>query len=101
MSDAHLVTVVALILACASFILYLVEAICALRAKPVESAKKAAQQAAQALVQKPPSIDDLTKLIEALAKLTDSLSKAGPALTSLIASVLFLAIAAISSGALR
>ena len=49
MSDAHIVTIVALVLGCASFILYLVEAVLALRAMPVESAKKVAQQAAQAL----------------------------------------------------
>lgn len=39
------------------------------------------------------SVDDFTKLLEAAAKLTDSLSKAGPALTALVGSILFFAIA--------
>jgi len=59
------------------------------------------QRAAQAAVQKTPTIDEFNRMIEALAKLTDSLSKAGPSLTSLIAAVLFLAIAAMSSGVFR
>jgi hypothetical protein len=99
MSD--LVTIVALILGVVSFILYIVEAVFALRNKPVEPAKEVMQRAAQAAVQKTPTIDEFNRMIEALAKLTDSLSKAGPSLTSLIAAVLFLAIAAISSGAFR
>jgi hypothetical protein len=39
-------------------------------------------------------LGNAAKLAEALAKLTDSLTKAGPGLIALIASVLFLAIAA-------
>jgi hypothetical protein len=99
MSDV--VTIVALILGVVSFILYIVEAVFALRNKPIEPAKEVMQRAAQAAVQKTPTIDEFNRMIEALAKLTDSLSKAGPSLTSLIAAVLFLAIAAITSGAFR
>jgi hypothetical protein len=40
------------------------------------------------------TLGNAAKLAEALAKLTDSLTKAGPGLIALIASVLFLAIAA-------
>jgi hypothetical protein len=99
MSD--LVTIVALILGVVSFILYIVETVFALRNKPVEPAKEVMQRAAQAAEQKTPTIDEFNRMIEALAKLTDSLSKAGPSLTSLIAAVLFLSIAAISSGVFR
>lgn len=40
------------------------------------------------------STEEVAKVIEASAKLVDSLTKAGPALLSLLASIVFLAIAA-------
>ncbi len=93
------VTTVALVLGIISFLLYIAEAIAALRSKPIAAAKRTAENAAAlaAPAAKPPSLDELTKLLEALSKVTDSLSKAGPSLTSLIAAVLFIAIAAWSS----
>ena len=38
-------------------------------------------------------LGDITKLVEALAKLTDSLTKAGPAIASLVASIIFMLLA--------
>src|SRR5262249_52733818 len=64
MSD--LVTIVALVLGVVSFILYIVEAVFALRNKPVEPAKDVMQRAAQAAVQKTPTIDEFNRMIEAL-----------------------------------
>lgn len=45
--------------------------------------------------------DQLTKLIEALSKLAENFAKAGPGLASLVGALLFFAIAAVSSGALK
>lgn len=44
------------------------------------------------------AIADTAKLIEALAKLADSLQKAGPVVISLIATIFFLVVAALSAG---
>jgi hypothetical protein len=46
----------------------------------------------------PPSAKDVAELVKALASLVDSLVKAGPALWSLIGSLLFLLIAALAAG---
>ena len=46
----------------------------------------------------PVTPDQIANLLKALASLTDSLVKAGPALWSLIGSILFLLIAAIAAG---
>ena len=46
----------------------------------------------------PVSTRDIAELLKALASLADSLAKAGPALWSLIASVLYLLIAALAAG---
>jgi ABC-type glycerol-3-phosphate transport system permease component len=97
MSDAHSVTVIAMILAVLSFLIYAVEVIAALRAKPVDDAHQVAQRAA-ALVPDKPTLDQFSHFMETMAKLVDSLSKAGPSLTSLIASILFLAIATVGAG---
>jgi len=43
-------------------------------------------------------LGDMAKLIEALAKLSDSFAKAGPAVMSLIASILFLLVATLGAG---
>lgn len=104
MTDTQLVTHLALWLSAVSFAVYVLEAGYGLFAKPVRDAKALAQAAVRSQTLNAvaaPSIDDLTKLTEALSKLTDSLVKAGPALTSLIASILFLGIAALTSGAFR
>jgi hypothetical protein len=98
MSDLHLVTLVALAFGAISFVVYLIQVGVALWSRPVVAARVAAEKAAQAAI---PSIGDFTRLLDAIARVADSLSKASPALTSLIAAVLFVAIAAVSSGALR
>ena len=38
-------------------------------------------------------VADVAKLIEAMAKLTESLTKAGPAIASLVASIIFMILA--------
>jgi hypothetical protein len=43
-------------------------------------------------------LSDMAKLVEALAKLADSFAKAGPAVMSLVASILFLLVATIGAG---
>ena len=47
------------------------------------------------------TVQDYSKLLEAASTLTDSLGKAGPTLVSLIGAILFVAIAAVSAGALK
>ncbi len=97
-----LVTWAALVAGSLCFALYLAASIAALMTK--QAAMKAADLHQRAIVSGKSvglTIDELTKLLGAVSKLTDSLAKAGPALTSLIGSILFFAIAALSSGALR
>jgi hypothetical protein len=48
-----------------------------------------------------PSADDITKITNALTSLLAGLASAGPAATSLLASIVFLLIAATSAGAFR
>lgn len=43
-------------------------------------------------------ISDITKLTEATAKLADSFTKAGPALSALVASILYLLVATLGAG---
>ncbi len=43
-------------------------------------------------------LSDMAKLVEALAKLADSFAKAGPAVMSLVASILFLLVATLGAG---
>lgn len=47
------------------------------------------------------SIGNVTDLVKALTSLTDGLAKAGPALWALIASVLYLSVAAVAAGILH
>jgi hypothetical protein len=104
MVDRHLVTLIALIFGGISFLVYLIEVGVALWTRPAASARAVVEKAAQTHGLSPegaPSIGDLTRLLDAIAHVTDSLSRAGPSLTALIAAVLFMAIAAVSSGALR
>jgi hypothetical protein len=100
MTLRDIVTIAALVLSGLSFALYVAEAVQAMRDKTAASIKNAAAKASLALGDVP-TVADLTRLLDAISRATDSLAKAGPSLTSLIASVLFLAIAAVSSGALR
>jgi hypothetical protein len=101
-ANAATVTGASVIAGITCFILYIVTAALDLLKKPDSATQTATHQAVAHLVAKPEvSIDDVTKLAEALSKLTDSLSKAGPALTSLIGAIFFMAIAALSSGALK
>ncbi|HEX4859818.1 MAG TPA: hypothetical protein VFV07_01190 [Rhizomicrobium sp.] len=88
------VAIVALVLACLAFALYAAQIICQfLRpATPVDAflnkLKDATPSEAPA-----DSIPDITALIQALSGLVGSLIQAGPTLTSLIASIFFMAIA--------
>lgn len=92
----------ALVAGAICFVIYVLEALAALRAKPAASdAAGAVRLQTRGMAgPNPISVDELTKLVEAMSKLTDSLAKAGPSLTSLIGAVLFFAIAAIASGAI-
>jgi len=94
---SNYVVIVALILSGTSFLVYLLIALAGARAKlgkDAHAAAGAALQKAQAV-----SPAELTDLLKALTEFSDSLAKAGPALTSIMASILFLAIAAIGTGA--
>jgi hypothetical protein len=44
------------------------------------------------------TISDITKLTEAVAKMAESFTKAGPALSALVASILYLLIATMGAG---
>jgi hypothetical protein len=106
MTDTHLIVIAGLWLAGLSFLIYVIETVVALRVKPVAESKEVAKQAGMraGLVADnipKPTIPEFTALMEGLAKLIDSLSKAGPALTSIAASILFLLIAAIGAGAFQ
>lgn len=83
--------IVALVLACLAFALYAAQIVCQLvrPATPVNAFLDTLKPTAASVV----SISDITDLIKALGTLVDSLVKAGPALTSLIASIFFMAIA--------
>ncbi|WP_374471509.1 hypothetical protein [Phenylobacterium sp.] len=80
----------------ASFALYALACVRTLTSQPQVKTAAAAAQRAQFTT---PA--DVAELIKALGALTDSLAKAGPALWSLIGSVLFLLVAAISVGVLQ
>ncbi len=89
------VTWVALALAVASFVAFVVFGILTLRKTPPPAPHVAAA---------PAGVDDITKLIEAvgklvegLAKLTDSLARAGPAIAALVASMVFLLAALVAA----
>ena len=112
MNDLHWVTMTAIGLAIGASVLFAAEVVTAIWRKPVSDANALAKKAAAAAQAKQadekgilpgalPSLDDFSKLLTALATLTESLSKAGPSLTSVIAAVLCLLIAATSGGAFR
>ena len=92
MSMDSAVTVAALALACLSFCLFWYFALSQLSvAKEAKASVDNAFAKTEAV-----AIPDITKLLENAAKLIDSIAKAGPGLSALGASVLFLAISAYS-----
>jgi hypothetical protein len=125
-ADPTPVMFVALGLAVAAFIVYVVETVVAARNKPVADATKVVQSAAaatQVVADRlaasaavpaqgvaraadaapapsfvPATLGELTDMIKALPAMIDSLVKGGPSLTSLIGAVLFLMIGALSAG---
>lgn len=92
-----IVTITALVMGGLCFALFLWLSVAAQTARPSEPARQMAEKA-HGLV--PANVGELTDLVKALSTLSESLSKAGPALTVLIGSILFLAIAAFASGAI-
>jgi hypothetical protein len=103
MTNETVVTWAGIIAGSVCFVLYVVQSIIVIRAKPAQTARGIVGAKVSLLAADPAgvSVDELTKLLQAAASLTDSLSKAGPALTSLIGAILFFAVAAIGSGALH
>jgi hypothetical protein len=102
MTNETLVTTACVVAGSACFFLYVFEAIVTIRAKPAHAKAEVGKQTALfAAKMSAVSIGDVTKLFDSGSKLADSLAKAGPAVTSLIGAILFFAIAAVSSGALR
>ncbi len=94
------VSIAALIFSAISFLIFVVDAIRMSRvstAGPVSTTNSKAANLAPAAV---PTLPEVTEFAKAMATLVDSLAKAGPALTSLIGSIFFLVIAAVSAGIL-
>jgi hypothetical protein len=92
-----IVTITALVMGGLCFALFLW---LSLTAQSAAQSQPARQMADKANGLAPVTVGELTDLIKALTGFTDSLAKAGPSLTTLIGSILFLAIAAIASGAI-
>jgi hypothetical protein len=103
MTSEDWVTFCSLFAGVVCFLLFAANGVMALFGKSATSAEQVVTQAkAMAPANaKAISVDDFTKLLDAMSKLTDSLAKAGPSLTALIGAILFFAIAAVSSGALK
>jgi hypothetical protein len=97
------VTLIALIAGIICFLIYAASAIATLCAKRQQAASDLASTAKSmvAAAQPKATVEEYSKLLDAASKLTDSLSKAGPALVSLVGAILFLLIAAVSSGAFK
>lgn len=91
-----IVTITALVMGVLCFMLFLW---LSLKAQQATATAPAQQMADKASGLTPTSFGELTEMVKALATLSDSLVKAGPALSVLIASILFLTIAAGASGA--
>jgi hypothetical protein len=92
------ISVVALGCAILSFVVFLVVTL-----RQIPDARSKADQAVRALAGSGQSFTgvsakDVAELVKALASLADSLVKAGPALWSLMGSLLFLLIAALAAG---
>jgi len=77
---------VSLDLSVLSFLFFIILTILSLR-KPKPPTAPAPDMKLQA------GVADVAKLIEAMAKLTESLTKAGPAIASLVASIIFMILA--------
>ncbi|HWA91101.1 MAG TPA: hypothetical protein VG889_13775 [Rhizomicrobium sp.] len=90
------IAIAALIMSAASFVVYLITVWQSATAKLGQEAHVAAGKALQQA--EAVSVDQLTDLLKAVSGVADSLAKAGPSLTSIVASVLFLAIAAFGGG---
>jgi hypothetical protein len=104
MADAQItVTIASLAAGSVCFLLYIYESLVMVRGKAavLRSDTIAQSRTAVDVQARTVSIDEISRLIDAIGRLTDSLSRAGPSLTSLIGALLFFAIAAVSSGALR
>lgn len=97
MDARNCVVMLMLAMSVGCFILYILQNFGVLSPKPVTPAKQLAQKA-NGLT--PASVGEMTDLLKALAALTDSLGKIGPAVTALVGSIFFAAIAALASGAL-
>jgi hypothetical protein len=97
------VTIAGLVAGGVCFVLYVAGALVDMRLRFLAARPNAAPALARTAVIEPRalSVEEAGRLIEALGRLTDSLSRASPALISLIGAILFFAIAAVSSGALR
>jgi hypothetical protein len=78
---------VSLVLSVLSFLFFVILTILSLRKPKPAAAPAPADMKLQA------GIADVAKLVEAMAKLTDSLTKAGPAIASLVASIIFMILA--------
>ena len=95
------VTASALVAGIICFVMYVYATVVAIRAR-AEAVRSGLAPASDGGVQpRTVSVDDMSKLVSALSRLADSLSQASPAVTSLIGSLVFFAIAAVGSGALR
>ena len=107
MSPADCVTYVALTLSIICFLVFVAQSLCALRTNTEHAAAKREATQAMGLVSGKlqaaavPTVSDLTDLLNAFSKVLDSFTKAGPAVVSMGASILFLLIAAIASGAFQ
>ena len=91
------VTITALVMGGLCFALFLW---LSLKAQSAAQSQPARQMADRANALAPVTVSELTDLIKALTGFTESLQKAGPSLTTLVGSILFLAIAAVASGAI-
>ena len=92
----HEIAVVAIRFSIVSFILYVILVLAPLLPrKPAQTARKRGQAKAGFAAG---TISEVSGLVSAVATLTEALAKAGPALWSLIGSLLFLLIAAMAAG---
>ena len=100
---SFIVTIAALLAGSICFFLYVYTTVASVRARAAALKPGAATPpvAAAEFQNHAVNVEEIGKLAEAIAKLTDSLSRASPSLTSLIGALIFFAIAAVSSGALR
>jgi hypothetical protein len=104
MSIAQLiVTIASLVAGTVCFALYVYGTIAIIRARAIalRPGPVNPSDAGSGIQPRVVSVDEIGRLADAISRLTDSLSRASPSLTSLIGSLVFFAVAAVSSGALR